>query len=159
VLRRRLTITSGRLAALLSCTLALIIFACTDERTGAGPRPPNAAPTNPEVGEDAPINLAHVCGNRFVITNAQSFPITVTYRVAESEEEGTADLAAAPRMDPAISEWTIEVRTKGAVQLFAGDRLLVTRANGGAPCISDVASHLQASLTGAQGGQWSAPFS
>jgi hypothetical protein len=45
--------------------------------------------------------------------------------VVESEEEGTADLAAAPRMDPAISEQAIEVRTKGAVHLFAGDRSVV----------------------------------
>jgi hypothetical protein len=123
--RRSLTITSGRPAALLSGALALAVFGCSEDRTGAGPRPPTAASTDPEIGEDAPINLTYVCGNRFVVTNAQSFPITVTYRVVESEEEGTADLAAAPRMDPAISEQAIEVRTKGAVQLFAGDRSVV----------------------------------
>jgi hypothetical protein len=100
--RRCLTLTSGWPGALLSGVLALAVFGCSEERTAAGPRPPTAAPTDPEIGEDAPINLTYVCGNRFVVTNAQSFPITVTYRVAESEEEGTADLAAAPRMDPAI---------------------------------------------------------
>jgi galactose oxidase len=156
---RRLTITSGHPAVLLAGALAIAAFGCMDERTGAGPRPPDAPPTDPEIGEDAPINLAYVCGNRFVVSNAQRFPITVTYRVAESEEEGTVDLAAAPRMDPAISEHTIEVRTKGAVQLFAGERLVVTRANGGAPCPSDAASSVQASVTGAEAGQWSAPFS
>jgi galactose oxidase len=157
--RRCLTITSGRPIALVCGVLMLAVFACSDERTGAGPRPPNAPPTDPDIGEDAPINLTYVCGNRFMVTNAQSFPITVTYRVAESEEEGTADLAAAPRMDPAISERTIEVRTKGAVQLFAGDRLVVTRANRGTPCLSEPASLVQASVTGAESGQWSAPFS
>jgi galactose oxidase len=157
--RRCLTITRGRPVVLLWGVLTLAIFACSDERTGAGPRPPNAPPTDPEIGEDAPINLTYVCGNRFVVTNAQSFPITVTYRVVETEEEGTADLAAAPRMDPAITEQTVEVRTKGAVQLFAGDRLVVSRANGGTPCLSDAASPIQASITGAQAGQWSAPFS
>ena len=90
MLRRRLTIPSGGPAALLAGALALAAFGCTDERIGAGPRPPNAPPTDPEIGEDAPINPAYVCGSRFVVTNAQSFPITVTYRVAESEEEGTA---------------------------------------------------------------------
>ena len=123
MLRRHLTITSGWPAALLSGALALAAFGCSDDRTGAGPRPPNAPPTDPEIGEDAPINLAYVCGNRFVVTNAQRFPVTVTYRVAESEEEGTVDLAAAPRMDPAMSEQTIEVRTKGAIRLPPGDRL------------------------------------
>jgi hypothetical protein len=43
---------------------------CSEDRTGAGPRPPTAAPTDPEIGEDAPINLTDVCGNRFVATNA-----------------------------------------------------------------------------------------
>jgi hypothetical protein len=104
--RRCLTIISGRPAALLSGALALAVFGCSGERTGAGPRPPMAAPSHPDIGEDAPINLTYVCGNRFVVTNAQSFPITVTYRVAESEEEGTAHLAPAPRTDPAITEQT-----------------------------------------------------
>jgi len=159
MLRRRLTMSSRRPAALLCSALALAVFACSEERTGAGPRPPEAAPTDPEIGEDAPINLTYVCGNRFVVTNAQGFPITVTYRVEGSEEEGTADLAAAPRMDPAITEQTIEVRTKGAVQLFVSGRLVVARANGGAPCLSDATSHILASVTGTEAGQWSAPFS
>lgn len=158
MMRRRLTITSGRPAALLCGVLTLAVFACSEERSSAGPRPPEAAPTDPELGDDAPINLAYVCGNRFVVTNAQGFPITVTYRVEGSEEEGTADLAAAPRMDPAITEQTIEVRTTGAVQLFAGGRFVVARANGGAPCLTDAASPVLASVTGTEAGQWSAPF-
>jgi galactose oxidase len=158
MLRCRLTLTSGRPAALLSIVLALAVFACSEERSGAGPRPPDAAPADPDIGEDAPINLSYVCGNRYVVTNAQSFPITVTYRVEGSEEEGTVDLAAAPRMDPAITEHTIEVRTTGAVQLFAGGRLVVARANGRAPCLSDAASPAL-SLSGTEAGEWSAPFS
>jgi hypothetical protein len=152
-----LTHISWRSAALRLGAMALAISACSDERTGSGPRPPGASPTDPEIGEDAPINLTYVCGNRFVITNAQRFPITVTYRVEGSEEEGTADLAAAPLMDPAITEQIIEVRTTGAVQVFAGDRFIVTRANGGAPCLAD-APLAMASLTGEEAGEWSAPF-
>ena len=159
MMRRRLTITAGRPAALLCGALALAVFACSEEHQGEGPRPPVAAPMNPEIGDDAPINLTYVCGNRLVVTNAQTFPITVTYRVEGSEEEGTADLAAAPRMDPAITEQTIEVRTTGAVQLFVGGRLVVARANGGAPCLSDAASPVLASVAGTDAGQWSAPFS
>ena len=73
--RRCLTLTSGRQAVLLAGALALAVFGCSEERTAAGPRPPTAAPTNPEIGEDAPINLTHVCGNRFVVTNARTLVV------------------------------------------------------------------------------------
>jgi galactose oxidase len=155
---RRLTHIPRPAVALGRCAMALAIFACSEERAGSGPRPPAAPPTDPEIGEDAPVNLTYVCGNRFVITNAQRFPLTVTYRVDGTEEEGTADLAAAPDMDPAFSEQVIEVRTKGAVQLFAGDRFLVARANGRAPCLADAPVALSASLAGEVTGEWSAPF-
>jgi hypothetical protein len=155
---RRLTHIPRSAVALGRCALVLAIFACSEERSGPGPRPPAAPPTDPEIGEDAPINLTYVCGNRFVITNAQRFPLTVTYRVEGSEEEGTADLAAAPDMDPAISEHVIELRTTGAVQLYAGDRLVVARANGRAPCLSEAPVSISASVAGEVTGEWSAPF-
>jgi hypothetical protein len=159
MVRRRLTIPSRRLGALLAGALVLALSACSEDRYASGPRRPDAAPADPETGNDAPINLTYVCGNRFVISNARTVPVIVTYRVAGSEEEGTAALAAAPRMDPAVTEQTIELRTRGAVQLFLEGRLVVARANDGVPCTAEAAGPVLASAGGAQAGEWSAPFS
>jgi galactose oxidase len=157
--RRGLAFVSGRPLALMGGALALVVMACSEERVGTGPRTSEAPTTDPEIGNAAPVNLAYVCGNRFVISNARPVPITVTYRVAGTGEEGAADLAAAPRMDPALTERTIEVRTAGAVQLFLNGRLVVVRENQGAPCSAAVSAPAVASLTGPESGQWSAPFS
>jgi hypothetical protein len=111
------------------------------------------------VGEDAPINLAYVCGNRFVITNARSVPISVSYRVEGSEEEGRADLGAAPTSDPATTEFAIETRSRGTVQLFMDGRLVVARRNEGVPCTPQaVGATALAEASASTSGQWTAPF-
>jgi hypothetical protein len=157
--RRGPAFVSGRPLVLLGGALALAAVACSEERAGTGPGPSDAAPTDPEIGNAAPINLTYACGNLFVISNARRVPITVTYRVTGTGEEGVADLDAAPRADPALTERTIEVRTAGTVQLFLGGRLVVARENQGAPCSAAVAAPSAASASGSQAGQWSAPFS
>ncbi|HKT59088.1 MAG TPA: galactose oxidase-like domain-containing protein [Gemmatimonadales bacterium] len=153
--RERMSI--GQLA--LVGGMMLVMLSCADQSGSPGPRS-GAPSTDPEFGNSASINLTYACGNRFVISNARRVPITVTYRVVGSGEEGTADLAAAPRMDPAITEQTVEVRTSGAVELYLNGRHLVTRDNGGAPCSAESASApALATLSGSQAGSWSAPFS
>src|SRR5262249_13213864 len=57
------------LGATLAAVSAATILGCAGERTGAGPRPGESPTTDPELGEDAPINLSYICGNRFMITN------------------------------------------------------------------------------------------
>jgi hypothetical protein len=111
------------------------------------------------VGEDAPLNLSYVCGNRFLVSNAYGVPVSVTYRVAGSSEEGTADLPAAPPEDPAVSERMIETRTKGTVQMLLNGAPVVARRNDGVPCTppTPAASFLTAGAD--QSGAWSAPFS
>jgi len=133
------------------------MIGCSDERGGAGPRNGDVPPTDPGLGEDAPINLAYLCGNRFVISNAQNVPVSVSYRVEGSEEEGRADLAAAPMADPAEAESTIETRARGTVQLFVDGRLVVARANEGIPCTPQAVGATALAEASASG-QWTAPF-
>lgn len=99
-------------------------------------------PVDPDIGQDAPIDLQYVRGNRFLVVNAYTVPISVTYRVAGGGEEGTAEVAAAASEDPAVSETMIETGSgdgKNAPDeknaelfsppyLFRGSRPTITRA-------------------------------
>ena len=128
------SVVPARVAALLGGVVLLASISCSNDRSGAGPRADDAEPADAEVGEDAPVDLSYVCGNRFLVSNAYSVPISVTYRVAGSSEEGTAEVPAAPSEDPAVSERTIETRRKGTVQIFLDGKPLVARANTGVAC-------------------------
>ncbi len=85
---------SARISALLGGLVALALGGCSDERSSAGPRVGDPLPPDAEVGEDAPLDLSYVCGNRFLVTNARTVPVSVTFRVVGSGEEGTADVPA-----------------------------------------------------------------
>ena len=115
-------------------SVLLVSLGCSDDRSTAGPRVDDPLPADVEVGADAPVDLSYVCGNRFLVSNAHSVPIRVTYRVAGSSEDGTVEVPAAPSEDPAVSEQMIETRTKGTVQILLDGKPLVARANGGVPC-------------------------
>ncbi len=137
--------------------LALTSGACSDERSQSGPRPADPVPHEAGVGEDAPVDLSYVCGNRFVVTNALGRPVTVTYRVAGTEEEGSAEVAAAPAEDPAVSEATIETRSRGTVQILLDGKPLVARANEAVPCTPPPAAPALVAAS-AESGEWTAPF-
>jgi hypothetical protein len=158
MLRHRFTVPAG-IMGVLGGALLFAIAGCSDERSEAGPRPAEPEPNVNEVGEDAPINLSYVCDNRFIVSNTYSVPISVTYRVGGSTEEGSAEVAAAPAMDPAASEQTIETRTKGTVQLFHEGKPVVARANEGIPCTAGIPGpSFDVGTTAAEGGQWTEPF-
>ena len=124
-------IVSGRL---LLAASAMVALACADERSGAGPGAADPQPPDAEVGADAPLDLSYLCGNRFLVANAQAVPVSVTYRVEGSSESGVVEGAAAPLEDPAVSEQEIETRTRGTVQILVDGRHVVARANEAVPC-------------------------
>src|SRR6266498_3484090 len=102
-----MTIPSSSLVHALALSGGVIVLACagcSDDRSNAGPRVGDPLPADVDVGADAPVDLSYVCGNRFLVSNAYTVPISVTYRVAGSGEEGTAAVTAAPSSDPAVSE-------------------------------------------------------
>lgn len=146
------------LVAVLGGVVVLAGVGCSEDRAGAGPRVSDPLPADAEVGEDAPVDLTYVCGNRFLVSNAHSVPISVTYRVAGSGEEGTVEVPAALSEDPAVSEETFESRTAGTVQIFLEGKPLVARANGGVPCTPPPPAAAFVAASSVQSGEWSAPF-
>ena len=112
----------------------------------------------PEEQSDGPVRLSYVCGNQFLITNAYSVPVSVTYRVLDSEEDGAADLSPAPAEDPAFSDRLIETRTRGVVQLFFDGKLVDSSTNEGTPCTPATAAPAMLSVSTGSAGQWTAPF-
>jgi len=139
--------------------LGLFVAGCVDSSgDGAGPKP--APPMETDQTDDAAIRLSYVCGNRFLITNAYSVAVSVTYRVADSDEQAEALLSAAPSLDPAYSEQLIETRNKGSVELLLNGATIAVRANGGVPCTPATPAPSFLAVSGPESsGAWTAPFS
>src|SRR5688572_25026514 len=55
---------------LLGGFVVLVSAGCWDDRSTAGPWVDDPLPADVEVGEDAPVDLSYVCGNRFLVSNA-----------------------------------------------------------------------------------------
>lgn len=153
-MHHRLSIPT-RAVAVLGAIATVASIGCLDERSKAGPSVDEPLPADVDVGQDAPVDLSYLCGNRFLVSNAYDTPVSVTYRVAGSGEEGVVEVPAAPSIDPAMSEHFFETRTRGTVQIFLDGGPLVARANGGVPCMPDPAV---SATTAVETGQWSAPF-
>jgi hypothetical protein len=107
---------------------------------------------------DQPIRFSYVCGNRFLIANAYSVPVTVSWRVIGTSEDGSETLPAAPDEDPSVSEVQVETATRGPVELSFEGRKVRTRANGAVPCTPQASASAVAGVSASQTGSWSAPF-
>jgi hypothetical protein len=145
-----------RPSVMLGAFAAVYLLGC-----GESPDTDNdTTPGSPHPGElaEGPIRLAYVCGNRFLVTNAYSVPVSVTYRLLGSAEDGAATLSAAPADDPAFSEQMIETRTRGALQLYLDGKLVASRPNDGTPCTSTTPAPALLSASSSTSGAWTAPF-
>jgi galactose oxidase len=147
--------------AVLGAVLSLASLGCSGEPSHAGPRVDEPLPADVDLGHDAPVDLSYVCGNRFLVSNAYDVPIGLSYRVAGSSEEGEVEVAAAPPIDPAVSEQFIETETRGTVEIFLNGKPVVARANEGMPCSPAPAgpSFLVAAAAASASGQWDGPYS
>ena len=135
---------------------AVLLSGCGDDSS-----PGSAAAANPipeSVADDdssTPLRLSYVCGNRFVLVNSYTVPITLTWRVTGTGEEGSATLAAASaEHHPTSSERLVETRNRGALELYQDGRRLKTRSNGGIPCTPDVPAPAFAGTASEQMGEW-----
>ena len=147
-----------------SCGLAtgtLVLTALLVSACGEDSRSDSAAPAIPipeataDDDSSTPLRLSYVCGNRFVLVSSYSVPVTVTWRVSGTSEEGSATLAAAsPERHPTSSEQMIETRNRGALELYQDGRMLKVRTNGSIPCTPDVPTPSFAGAASAQTGQW-----
>ena len=138
---------------------ALAVSACREgSDPGAGPRPDPARGATTEDDSDQPLRLAYVCGNRFLVTSAYSVPVSVTWRVSDTGEEGTALLPGAPEDDPATSEHLIETRNRGPLELSFAGRPVRTRKNEGIPCTPSAMAPAFTTAGSTSAGEWSAVF-
>ena len=144
---------------LVLAALAGMALACSDERSGAGPGAADPLPPDAGVGADAPLDLSYLCGNRFLVTNARTVPVSVTYRVVGTGETGVVEVAAAPLEDPAVSEQEIETRTRGTVEILLEGRHVVARANEAVPCTPPPAPAAALVASAAESGTWTPPTS
>jgi hypothetical protein len=152
-------VISARRNPLWGGVFLLAAIGCSDERSNAGPTPAVPVPANEGNGQTAPLDLSYACGNRFRVYSTYPVPITVTYRVAESGEEGTVEVPAAPAIDPAGTEEVFQTRTKGTVQIFFKGKPIVTRANDGSVCTPPPPAGAAAMAGGqALASSWSAVF-
>ena len=137
--------------------MLVVVLACRDvPDQGAGPR--TDIPTEDQADDSGPIRLSYVCGNRFLVSNAHSVPVTVAWRVVGSGEVGTESVAAARNQDPSLGEVQFETVNRGPVELSFEGRKIRTRANDGIPCTPTESLASFAGATLAETGAWSAPF-
>ncbi|MGH7525406.1 MAG: galactose oxidase-like domain-containing protein [Gemmatimonadales bacterium] len=159
-MRRPRSSADQPLALVITLALVMLASACHDSpEPGAAPRPDVPADATQEDDSDQPIRLAYVCGNKFLVINAYSVPVSVSFRVSGTEEEGTTEIAAAPAEDPAFSEQLIETRNRGTLELYFGGRKLRTRENPGISCTPSTPAPAFLTTGSAEAGEWSAPFS
>lgn len=141
------------LAALLPLT-----FAC--DREGP-PVPPSGGAVLPpsEDSDEAPIRALYVCGNRFVIINAQPFSVQVTWRIQGTDEQGDQTLAPASDGDPGFSEIEVTSQHQGPLELYRGEQLLAVRDNERQACEPTTGPAFATAASTGTAGAWSAPFS
>ena len=133
---------------------ALLLSACGGG-ADQGPRPASESPTDVDDDSDQLIRLSYVCGNRFVLVNSYSVPMTFTWRVAETGEDGSATVAASdPTRHPPSSELLLETRSRGTLELYQKEAKLKTRTNRNIPCTPSVAAPSFAGASSADMGAW-----
>jgi hypothetical protein len=143
----------------MALVLTLVVLAsCRDVPDhGAGPR--TDTPIDADlVNDSASVRLSYVCGNRFIVRNAHSVLISVTWRVIGTDEEGSETVTAAPPADPGFSEAQIETKQRGPLELSLDGQRVATRSNDGIPCTPSTEGGSFANATLAEAGSWSAPF-
>jgi hypothetical protein len=139
-------------------TISLLLAACQDA-SQSPPQVPEAPQDSAPGGSTLlPIDLAYVCGNKFMVTNANPVPVEVTYRVVGTGETGSLTLSPGPGGDPGYSETELVTTESGTVELYHNDQLIVTRPNEGLPCVTPPDPDSVSVGPGAQTGSWTSPF-
>jgi hypothetical protein len=111
----RLLAASIRHSIGLPVGAAVLLAGCRDNAHAPLARP---EPEPTETGQLDSLDLVYVCGNKFLVTNATRSVVTVTYRVAGTNEWGSRTLREEPGEEPGFSETELETVERGAVDLY-----------------------------------------
>jgi hypothetical protein len=149
-----------KLSVGLRASAALLLSACQDNSQSPPGQPEVPVEDSPELSNLAPVDLAYVCGNRFLATNSTRSPVKLTYRVAGTNEIGDLRLGERPLGgDPWFSETELETVERGVVELYRGEEMVARRRNQGLPCGASPPSFAAAALGApSSAGQWSSSF-
>jgi len=138
--------------------IAFLLAGCQDSSQSPPHLPEAPQDSAPGGSTLLPIDLVYVCGNKFMVTNANQMPIEVTYRVVGTDETGSLTLSPGSGGDPAYSETELVTTARGAVQLYHEDQLITERQNEGLPCATPPNPDSVPVGPGAQTGSWTPPF-
>jgi hypothetical protein len=153
-------VRAGKAASLLlrGSTLSLLLTACQDSSQAPPPRPDPPADSGFGGSMLLPVDLAYVCGNKFMVTNANPFSIEVTYRVVGTAESGVLTLTPSPGGDPGYSETELVTGQAGTIELYYEDERIAQRQNDGIPCSAPPPPDSLPDEPGARVGSWTQPF-
>ncbi|MBA3522896.1 MAG: DUF1929 domain-containing protein [Gemmatimonadales bacterium] len=131
---------------------ALAISGCDQEPTS----PPRAAGSERPEGT---IGLAYACGNKFLISNRNSFAVKVTWGIRGTDEQGVRLLPPVLPEDPGFTETEVETAGGGTLDLSVQGQPLLSHSNEGRSCGSaPAAAYSGAASSSSEAGEWSAPF-
>jgi hypothetical protein len=122
------------LRSVLALGSVLMLTSCQESAQSPAARPEIAAPAEPHGSTPAPLDLVYVCGNKFLVTNATSRSVQVTYRIAGTPETGSLTLPPGPGGDPGYSETELETVSPGVLELYLDDVQVARRVNEALPC-------------------------
>jgi Domain of unknown function (DUF1929)/PKD domain len=151
-------VISVTLHATYVAALSFLLTACQEGQSPPAHKEPQPGSVAGGSMLERPLDLVYVCGNKFLATNASLTDIQVTYRVANSQETGELLLRAGLNEDPGQSETELVTSTRGTVELFQGEELVVRRQNEGAPCGAAPMSASVVGMSTVDAGAWSSPF-
>ena len=136
---------------------SLLLTACD---SGQSPPARPDAPADSGSGGSTllPIDLVYVCGNKFMVTNANRTAVDVTYRVPGTDEAGNLSLSPGPGGDPGYSETELTTSQTGTVELYHDDEKIAERRNDGLACATPPDPDSIPDGVGVQSGRWTEPF-
>lgn len=131
----------------------LTLVAC--DRT---PEPTSPVRSEPSAAEGT-IGLTYICGNKFLISNRNSFAVEVAWRVRGTDEQGARLLPPVQPEDPGFVETEVETTRKGPLDLYVHGERRRSRSNEGRACFTaPAASPVVVANSAADAGEWTAPF-
>ncbi len=136
--------------------VALTLVACDQ---APEPTSPRRAERPERPAAEGTVGLTYICGNKFLISNRNSFAVEVTWRIRGTDEQGGRLLPPVLPEDPGFVETEVETTRDGPLDLHVPGQRRRSRSNEGRSCAAaPAASHSVAANSAAEAGEWTDPF-